>query len=95
MDKDEAENTRIDNVNEPAQANIERPKHHHNIWLLSLVAVLAVGSLFVWTWYALEDNDQTISSFEECVEAGYPVAESYPEQCFVPDGPSFTRIVEE
>lgn len=31
-----------------------------------------------------------IDSFEECVDAGYPVAESYPEQCVSPDG-TFTR----
>ena len=32
-----------------------------------------------------------ISSYEECVAAGYPIMESYPEQCAVPDGPTFTR----
>lgn len=34
-----------------------------------------------------------IDSFEDCVRAGYPVAESYPEQCFTPDGRSFTRQI--
>ncbi|MGC9310308.1 MAG: hypothetical protein ACP5E4_01135 [Candidatus Aenigmatarchaeota archaeon] len=32
-----------------------------------------------------------ISSFEECVEAGYPVMESYPRRCMTPDGRSFTE----
>lgn len=32
-----------------------------------------------------------ISSFEECVAAGYPIMESYPEQCMTPDGRTFTR----
>lgn len=32
-----------------------------------------------------------IDSFEDCAAAGYPIAESYPEQCFTPDGRGFTR----
>lgn len=34
-----------------------------------------------------------ISSFEECKAAGYPVMESFPEQCAVPDGGTFTRDI--
>jgi hypothetical protein len=34
-----------------------------------------------------------IDSFDECAAAGYPIAESYPEQCFTPDGRSFTRPI--
>lgn len=33
---------------------------------------------------------RSISSFEECVSAGYPVAESYPQQCVTPYG-TFTQ----
>lgn len=32
-----------------------------------------------------------ISSFEECVDAGYPVQESYPRKCAIPDGQTFTE----
>lgn len=32
-----------------------------------------------------------INTFEECRDAGFPIAESYPEQCFLPNGRSFTR----
>lgn len=34
-----------------------------------------------------------IDSFEDCANAGYPIAESYPEQCFTPDGRGFTREI--
>ena len=37
--------------------------------------------------------DDGIDNFEECAAAGYPIAESYPEQCFTPDGRSFTRVI--
>ncbi len=34
-----------------------------------------------------------IDTFEACAAAGYPVGESYPRQCFVPNGPSFTEVI--
>ena len=37
---------------------------------------------------------QTVpTNFAECVAAGYPVMESYPAQCAVPGGPSFTQVL--
>lgn len=78
---------------QPTEEVTERTtQHQHNIWLWLLMGLIAVGGLFAWTWYALgNDADANINSYEECVAAGYPVAESYPEQCTVPGGPSFTR----
>ncbi|MGQ0679400.1 MAG: hypothetical protein ACT4OM_07075 [Actinomycetota bacterium] len=35
--------------------------------------------------------DDGIDSFEDCAAAGHPIAESFPEQCFTPDGRSFAR----
>ncbi|ODS39279.1 MAG: hypothetical protein A7316_05940 [Candidatus Altiarchaeales archaeon WOR_SM1_86-2] len=35
--------------------------------------------------------EEEIESFEECVEAGHPVMESYPPRCAVPGGPTFTE----
>ena len=32
-----------------------------------------------------------ITSFEECAAAGYPIMESYPEQCKTPDGKTFVK----
>jgi hypothetical protein len=34
-----------------------------------------------------------IASFDECAAAGHPIAESYPRQCQVPGGRSFTEDV--
>lgn len=53
------------------------------------IALLVVG---VMTWQLKgKQAVQNISSFEECVAAGYPVMESYPEQCKTPDGRTFTN----
>ncbi|QQG37529.1 MAG: hypothetical protein HYS26_02755 [Candidatus Kaiserbacteria bacterium] len=33
----------------------------------------------------------SINSFDECAAAGYPIMESYPEQCRTPDGRTFVN----
>lgn len=38
---------------------------------------------------------QRITNFEECVRAGHLVAESYPRQCWTPDGRYFVEGVEQ
>lgn len=34
-----------------------------------------------------------IDSFDDCAAAGYPIMESYPEQCRTPDGKNFVRDI--
>jgi hypothetical protein len=41
-----------------------------------------------------ETAEQPITNFEECVQAGYAVLESYPARCITPEGESFTQVVE-
>ena len=41
----------------------------------------------------IDDKDKGITSFNDCVAAGYPVMETYPRQCSVPGGRTFTEIV--
>jgi hypothetical protein len=50
-----------------------------------LVSLLALALLF-----GCSAPPQEIKSFEDCVKAGYPVMESYPRQCAVPGGKTFT-----
>lgn len=35
----------------------------------------------------------SVSSFDDCVAAGYPVKESYPPQCTAPKGRTFTQYI--
>lgn len=70
-----------------------------------IVVLILAATVMGLIWYVGQNNkvdvggDQSggepigINSFDECAAAGYPVAESYPQQCFVPNGPSFTEIV--
>jgi hypothetical protein len=63
---------------------------------LSLIAITAIGLAI---YFASQSNTKTstgvsnISTFEECVEADYPVQESYPERCITTDGKTFTRDI--
>ena len=38
-----------------------------------------------------DESDDIIEDFEDCVEAGYPIMELYPEQCMTDDGTVFTN----
>ncbi len=57
-----------------------------------VVAVVIGGGLY---YYASRNNDAylSITSFAACKDAGYPVMESYPEQCQTPDGRRFINDV--
>ncbi len=50
--------------------------------LLAIIAVLAIAIIGVY-WWTINQKPAppTITNFEECAAAGYPIAESYPRQC--------------
>lgn len=59
-----------------------------------IVVVVIIGVMFIPR--STKDNgdvDLSVTNFDECVEAGYPVMESYPRQCATPDGVSFTEFI--
>lgn len=57
--------------------------------LYGVLVILLVGAtLFVFLNKRAAVKE--ISSFKECVAAGYPILESYPPQCTTPDGKTFT-----
>jgi len=62
------------------------------VFFITFLVVLA-GYFAVKLYYPLGEPAEEINSFEECVEAGYPVLESYPQQCQTPDGKSFTEDI--
>jgi len=62
------------------------------IIVASLLVILG-GTLFWYNTY--NQKNKNVHNYEECVAAGYPVMESYPEQCAVPGGKTFTHVVTE
>ncbi len=61
--------------------------------LIGLLVVLAIvaGLLISLSNIAKQQRILSIGSFEECALAGYPIMESYPEQCRTPDGRTFVN----
>jgi hypothetical protein len=69
---------------------------------LVLLVLAAFAVYGVWQW-GQGDSDRLsgdipsrsaeISTFEDCKAAGYPVMESYPARCSVPDGRVFTQDI--
>lgn len=59
---------------------------------LSIVILIILVIIILGAWKS-NNPSAPITSFDECVAAGNPVMESYPEQCRTVDGQSFTRDV--
>lgn len=55
------------------------------------LAGLALGWFIGFNLGFTQGTRANINSYEDCVAAGYPVQESYPEQCAVPGGNSYTN----
>lgn len=62
---------------------------------LKLAVVVIIASLIIGGGYVIysQFSKTSISSFDECVAAGYPVMESYPEQCRA-NGQTFIRQIQ-
>lgn len=59
---------------------------------ITLVAIILGVGLVAALWLKTQSSAQA-SSFDECVAAGNPIMESYPEQCRTADGRTFTRPI--
>jgi glucose/arabinose dehydrogenase len=63
--------------------------------VIALIVLSIIFVLYHFFYQAETGSDlgTNIDSYRTCVEAGYPILESYPEQCNTPDGRNFVRIV--
>src|SRR3989338_915836 len=52
---------------------------------IAILAIIVIGSITA----LYSKNRHMISTFEECVAAGYPIMKSYPAQCATSDGTIF------
>lgn len=58
------------------------------IWIIIIIG--AIGLVF---WFSGREEYQEVSTFEECVDAGNPVMESYPRKCRDQSGAVFTENI--
>lgn len=73
--------------------NTAKKNNNINILLLLLGIALVVAGLFLLLSEKEPQRATTVTSFEECVAAGYTVEESYPARCSVPGGESFLQNI--
>jgi len=62
------------------------------ILIYILIAALIIVGLAA-AWKLTRSTAPIVTNFEQCVSAGYPVQESYPERCTTPEGKTFTRDI--
>lgn len=66
----------------------------NNIKIVAFAILIAVSVAAAWYIFSSQNTEtQDINDFEACAEAGYPIAESYPRQCRIPDGRMFVEAV--
>jgi hypothetical protein len=60
--------------------------------IIGIIFGIIAAGLGGWFFYQqLTKVPTSINSYAECAAAGYPIQESYPEQCRTPDGKLFTN----
>jgi hypothetical protein len=64
------------------------------IFILVPLLIIIVALLIFMLGRLSPVKPPTVSNFEECLKAGYPVMESYPRKCNA-DGQFFTEVLEE
>lgn len=63
---------------------------------LIILILVVIGATAAAVWFAMRPTPPApvapeVSSFDECVVAGYPVQESHPRRCATPDGRVFAE----
>ncbi len=62
---------------------------------LATIVIVALGAALAYFFFNPRAESpvpaRAIKNFEECAAAGYPVGESYPRQCWTPDGKHFVE----
>lgn len=63
------------------------------LWIITVIIILISAGIYFALNQQKSSLPQTITSFEECVRVGYQVGESYPRQCWTPDGSHFIEEI--
>jgi len=68
----------------------------NTVVIIGAAIILAAGTVGYIGYKdgTLKATSKEITTFEECAAAGYPIMESYPEQCRTPDGKNFARFTQ-
>lgn len=76
-------------------------KKSDKVLIISLIFIVLIGAV-VWYYWDKVDEDAddgnkpqiaVVNNFDECASAGYAIGESYPRQCWTPDGRTFVEDI--
>lgn len=62
--------------------------NYKKILIISIIIIVIGAFLLI-----IRDSDDKINSFDQCVEAGFPIMESYPQQCRTDDNQNFVQDI--
>jgi len=97
------DNVQSTSVTPPAQPSglSSEIKNHKNKMQLVLIGVVILLILIIFgltayiiVKYTTNQNTKQITNFAECMQAGYPVMESFPRQCRTPEGQLFVEEID-
>jgi hypothetical protein len=61
------------------------------IIVVSALVIIAIVATVILLLLPKPQSQVEINSFQQCASAGYPIQQSFPEVCSVPNGKSFTN----
>lgn len=74
--------------------NVNGSTAHALLTVIAGLVIVVGGGYFAYQRFVEKKAAlPPVNGFEDCVKAGYPVAESYPRQCHSPDGRNFVEDV--
>ncbi len=63
------------------------------IFIIVLVILAGIAVIISLNCKTCKEPAAAVNSFEECIDRGYPVLESYPRQCKTPEGKTFSEDI--
>lgn len=76
--------------NEPQLIEPSKDKFSKREIALIVIVLIAIVGVALYAWKADKNKETAINSFADCVAAGNPVMDTYPEQCAA-NGQTFTN----
>lgn len=74
-------------------------KYHFVILYIIIIGLIALVISSRDEWFSGESTQptqtKTATNFDECVDLGFPIQESYPRRCATPEGQTFTEEINE
>ena len=66
-----------------------------DLWKITIVVIILIVFIYliIVSFYKELNKNEEINSFEECASAGFVVGESYPRQCWTPNGKHFVEEI--